>query len=299
MLPPAGHGNPAGNRKSTYCALTGFNRDATEFALLTPFSESCRRSVGDRPRQCSWRRHSLGPGIARPGGAAAACGAAVPEHVPCATAHRPRAPAWRAAPPPAAPRPHAPAGKMLRPRRAPPSAGATALRGLHRRPRQPAAREAAPIAADHRTQHAAAAAAPPGRRGRSDDVGDGRVRAPRARRRLPDGSVFGTATAARQTEGGSAAGGRAPSIRGDFSGAQGNVVGGGGGGGGFACDRRRLFEEDVARGARGGAPADRPSVAWPRVLPGCAASLGVSTGRARAVEASLGTKTGPRRPRRS
>ncbi|WP_371496154.1 GH1 family beta-glucosidase [Kitasatospora sp. NBC_00374] len=82
---------------------------------------------------------------------------------------------------------------------------------------------------------------------------------------LPDGFVWGAATAAYQVEGSVDADGRAPSIWDTFSHTPGKVAGGDTGD--TACDHYRRWPEDLGLMKRLGLDAYRFSVAWPRVVP--------------------------------
>ncbi|WP_033824567.1 GH1 family beta-glucosidase [Kitasatospora sp. MBT63] len=82
---------------------------------------------------------------------------------------------------------------------------------------------------------------------------------------LPDGFVWGAATAAYQIEGSVAADGRAPSIWDTFSHTPGKVAGGDTGD--TACDHYRRWPEDLALMKQLGLDAYRFSIAWPRVVP--------------------------------
>ncbi|MER8184696.1 GH1 family beta-glucosidase [Kitasatospora sp. NPDC094015] len=82
---------------------------------------------------------------------------------------------------------------------------------------------------------------------------------------LPDGFVWGAATAAYQIEGSVDADGRAPSIWDTFSHTPGRVAGGDTGD--TACDHYRRWPEDLELMRRLGLDAYRFSIAWPRVVP--------------------------------
>lgn len=83
---------------------------------------------------------------------------------------------------------------------------------------------------------------------------------------LPDGFLWGVATAAYQVEGAVAEGGRGPSIWDSFSHTPGKVAGGDTGD--VACDHYHRWREDLGLVKELNAGAYRFSVAWPRVLPG-------------------------------
>jgi beta-glucosidase len=84
------------------------------------------------------------------------------------------------------------------------------------------------------------------------------------RRDLPEGFVFGAATAAYQIEG-SAFGGAGPCHWDTFAAAPGNVVGAEDGA--TACDSYHRFEEDLDLVQQGNFDAYRFSTSWARVLP--------------------------------
>lgn len=92
---------------------------------------------------------------------------------------------------------------------------------------------------------------------------------------FPDGFVFGTGTAAYQTEGAAHKGGRGPSIWDNFclktpfritDGSNGND----------AVDMYNRFEEDFKLMKSMGFDAYRFSISWPRILPGGKLSLGIN-----------------------
>jgi beta-glucosidase len=83
--------------------------------------------------------------------------------------------------------------------------------------------------------------------------------------RLPDGFLWGAATASYQIEGAVAEDGRTPSIWDHFSAQPGAVHHGDTGA--IACDSYRRWREDVDIIASLGLAAYRFSIAWPRVLP--------------------------------
>ncbi len=82
---------------------------------------------------------------------------------------------------------------------------------------------------------------------------------------MPDGFVWGAATAAYQVEGAVSAGGRGPSIWDTFSRAGGTVRGGATGD--VATDHYHRYPGDVALLAELGLSAYRFSVSWPRIQP--------------------------------
>jgi beta-glucosidase len=82
---------------------------------------------------------------------------------------------------------------------------------------------------------------------------------------MPQGFVWGVASAAYQVEGAAAEGGRAPSIWDEFSATPGKVFGGHTGA--VACNSYHRVAEDADLIARLGAKAYRFSVSWPRVMP--------------------------------
>ncbi|MFE2539458.1 GH1 family beta-glucosidase [Actinacidiphila glaucinigra] len=82
---------------------------------------------------------------------------------------------------------------------------------------------------------------------------------------LPDGFVWGAATAAYQIEGAVAEDGRAPSIWDTFSRTPGKVANGDTGD--VACDHYHRVPEDIGLMGRLGLDAYRFSLAWPRVMP--------------------------------
>ncbi|WP_026400881.1 glycoside hydrolase family 1 protein [Actinomadura rifamycini] len=82
---------------------------------------------------------------------------------------------------------------------------------------------------------------------------------------LPDGWLWGTATAAYQIEGAVAEDGRGPSIWDTFAAEPGRVRNGDTGD--VACDHYHRWPEDVALMAGLGVDAYRFSVAWPRIQP--------------------------------
>jgi beta-glucosidase len=94
--------------------------------------------------------------------------------------------------------------------------------------------------------------------------------------RMPDGFLWGAATAAYQIEGAVDADGRGPSIWDTVSARPGAVRHGDTGA--IACDSYRRWREDVRLAAELGLSAYRFSVAWPRVLP---------SGRGRVNQAGL------------
>lgn len=83
---------------------------------------------------------------------------------------------------------------------------------------------------------------------------------------LPEGFLWGVATAAYQVEGAVAEDGRAPSIWDTFSHTPGKIAGGDTGD--VACDHYHRWREDLGLIKELGAGAYRFSVAWPRVVPG-------------------------------
>lgn len=82
---------------------------------------------------------------------------------------------------------------------------------------------------------------------------------------LPEGFVWGTATASYQIEGGVNLDGRAKSIWDTFSHTPGKVLNGDTGD--VACDHYQRWAEDVALMKQLGVGAYRFSIAWPRILP--------------------------------
>ncbi|GGL31703.1 beta-glucosidase [Phycicoccus endophyticus] len=82
---------------------------------------------------------------------------------------------------------------------------------------------------------------------------------------LPDGFLFGAATASYQIEGAVTEDGRGPSIWDTFSAVPGNTANGDTGE--VACDHYHRVPEDVALMRDLGLDAYRFSVAWPRILP--------------------------------
>ena len=83
---------------------------------------------------------------------------------------------------------------------------------------------------------------------------------------MPDGFVWGVASASYQVEGAAREGGRSPSVWDEFSRTPGKVFGGHTGD--VACDSYHRIEDDVGLIAGLGATGYRLSVAWPRVMPG-------------------------------
>ncbi|WP_306208203.1 GH1 family beta-glucosidase [Actinoplanes sp. RD1] len=88
---------------------------------------------------------------------------------------------------------------------------------------------------------------------------------------MPDGFVWGAATAAYQIEGGAAEDGRGESIWDVFCRTPGAVAGGASGA--VACDSYHRWRDDVALLAELGVDAYRFSVSWPRVLPAGAGAV--------------------------
>src|SRR5688572_14491734 len=82
---------------------------------------------------------------------------------------------------------------------------------------------------------------------------------------VPEGFLWGTATAAYQIEGAVAEDGRGPSIWDAFTAEPGRVKNGDTGD--VACDHYHRWPEDVALMAGLGVDAYRFSVAWPRIQP--------------------------------
>lgn len=82
---------------------------------------------------------------------------------------------------------------------------------------------------------------------------------------MPDGFVWGVASASYQVEGAAREGGRSPSVWDEFSAAPGKVFDGHTGA--TACDSYHRIGEDVGLIAGLGASAYRLSIAWPRVVP--------------------------------
>jgi len=83
--------------------------------------------------------------------------------------------------------------------------------------------------------------------------------------RLPDGFVWGAATAAYQIEGAATADGRTPSIWDTYSHTPGRVAGGDTGD--VAVDHYNRFREDVALMKELGLQTYRFSISWPRITP--------------------------------
>lgn len=83
--------------------------------------------------------------------------------------------------------------------------------------------------------------------------------------RLPEGFVWGAATAAYQIEGAAAADGRTPSIWDTYSHTPGRVAGGDTGD--VAVDHYRRYPEDVALMKELGLQTYRFSISWPRITP--------------------------------
>lgn len=83
--------------------------------------------------------------------------------------------------------------------------------------------------------------------------------------RMPDGFVWGVASASYQVEGAAAQGGRSPSVWDDFSHAPGKTLQGHTGD--IACNSYNRINDDVDLIAGLGATAYRFSIAWPRVHP--------------------------------
>jgi beta-glucosidase len=83
---------------------------------------------------------------------------------------------------------------------------------------------------------------------------------------MPEGFVWGAASASYQVEGGAREGGRSPSVWDEFSETPGKTFDGHTGG--VACDSYHRPEEDAALLADMGATGYRLSIAWPRVIPG-------------------------------
>lgn len=83
---------------------------------------------------------------------------------------------------------------------------------------------------------------------------------------MPEGFVWGAASASYQVEGGAREGGRSPSVWDEFSETPGKTFDGHTGA--VACDSYHRPEEDAALLADMGATGYRLSIAWPRVIPG-------------------------------
>jgi beta-glucosidase len=83
---------------------------------------------------------------------------------------------------------------------------------------------------------------------------------------MPEGFVWGAASASYQVEGGASEGGRSPSVWDEFSRTPGKTFDGHTGA--VACDSYHRPEEDAELLAGMGATGYRLSIAWPRVMPG-------------------------------
>ncbi|MBX3321983.1 MAG: beta-glucosidase [Phycisphaeraceae bacterium] len=90
---------------------------------------------------------------------------------------------------------------------------------------------------------------------------------------MPDGFVWGVASASYQVEGAAAEGGRSPSVWDEFSRTPGKVLEGHTGD--VACDSYHRIQDDVDLIAGLGATGYRFSIAWPRVMPSGVGTINV------------------------